>query len=225
MFARTTTIALATAVLATAGASGAMRTTDDTRPTASPERPAKTMSMARTKPGTVRPTLPTTTVVAISAFPTGGKGSGTEATCELWSDQLAADEQALDEATDKQDIIDASEALNDNVDNALDAGCAVIYSVAPSPQLPEIKTASIARTVRGYVRTTWTPEPAAVYISAFPTGGKGSGTEATCALWSQRLQDDQAIIDNAPETDKDDASWPLEQDIEHALDAGCAVIY
>ena len=64
-----------------------------------------------------------------------------------------------------------------------------------------------------------------VYISAFPTGGKGSGTEATCALWSDRLQDDQQIVDNAPEGDKDDASGPLNTDIDNALDAGCAVIY
>jgi hypothetical protein len=64
-----------------------------------------------------------------------------------------------------------------------------------------------------------------VFISAFPTGGKGSGTEATCALWSDRLQDDQQIIDNAPEADQDDASGPLNADIDNALDAGCAVIY
>jgi hypothetical protein len=64
-----------------------------------------------------------------------------------------------------------------------------------------------------------------VYISAFPTGGKGSGTEATCALWTDRLQDDQQIVDNAPEGDADDASGPLNADIDNALDAGCAVIY
>lgn len=64
-----------------------------------------------------------------------------------------------------------------------------------------------------------------VLISAFPTGGKGSGTEATCALWTDRLQDDQAIVDNAPEGDQDDASGPLNTDIDNALDAGCAVIY
>jgi len=64
-----------------------------------------------------------------------------------------------------------------------------------------------------------------VFISAFPTGGKGSGTEATCALWSDRLQDDQQIVDNAPEADQDDASGPLNADIDNALDAGCAVIY
>lgn len=64
-----------------------------------------------------------------------------------------------------------------------------------------------------------------VFISAFPTGGKGSGTEATCALWTDRLQDDQQIVDNAPEADQDDASGPLNADIDNALDAGCAVIY
>jgi len=62
-------------------------------------------------------------------------------------------------------------------------------------------------------------------ISAFPTGGKGSGTEATCALWTKELQADQAIIDNAPETDKEDAAGPLNQDVDNALDAGCAVIF
>lgn len=225
MFARITTATLVTALVATAGATAATRTVDD-RSTASPAPAAKTMSVARTKPGMTRPTLPAaTTVVAISAFPTGGKGSGTEATCELWSDQLAADEATLDGATDKQDIIDATHGLSEDVDNALDAGCVVIYS-ARSPQTGGIRTASIAQAVRGgFVRTTWSPGPSVAYISAFPTGGKGSGTEATCALWSQRLQDDQAIIDNAPDTDKDDASWPLEQDVDNALDAGCAVIY
>ena len=72
---------------------------------------------------------------------------------------------------------------------------------------------------------TWTAGPSVAYITAFPTGGKGSGTEATCALWSQRLQDDQQLVDDAPEADKDDASGPLDQDVDNALDAGCAVIY
>ena len=67
--------------------------------------------------------------------------------------------------------------------------------------------------------------PATAAISAYPTGGKGSGTEATCALWTKRLQEDQQIIDNAPEADKDDASGPLNQDVDNALDAGCFVIY
>jgi hypothetical protein len=163
-------------------------------------------------------------VVAISAFPTGGKGSGTEATCELWSNQLAADEQALDEASDKQDIIDASNNLNADVDNALDAGCVVIYSAA-APQMTGIRTTAIAAAGRGFTKTTFTPAQSVAYISAFPTGGKGSATEATCALWTKALQEDQEIIDNAPDTDKQDAAGPLEADIDNALDAGCAVIY
>ncbi len=64
-----------------------------------------------------------------------------------------------------------------------------------------------------------------VLISAFPTGGKGSGTEATCALWTERLQWDEQGVEDAPEADHDDASGPLNIDIDNALDAGCAVIY
>jgi hypothetical protein len=64
-----------------------------------------------------------------------------------------------------------------------------------------------------------------VRIAAYPTGMKGSGTEATCALWTDRLVDDQAAVDAAPEADQLDASGPLETDIDNALDAGCFVIY
>jgi len=69
------------------------------------------------------------TSVAISAFPTGGKGSGTEATCELWSGQLNYDQGAIDAAVhnnDLQQYQDAKEKFDDDYDNALDAGCAVI---------------------------------------------------------------------------------------------------
>jgi hypothetical protein len=219
MFTRTATVALLVALAGTTAATGATRTGGETA------APAKSMQTARSKPGTVRPPLPSaTTVVAISAFPTGGKGSGTEATCELWSNQLAADEQALDEASDKQDIIDASNNLNADVDNALDAGCVVIYSAA-APQMTGIRTTAIAAAGRGFTKTTFTPAQSVAYISAFPTGGKGSATEATCALWTKALQEDQEIIDNAPDTDKQDAAGPLEADIDNALDAGCAVIY
>jgi hypothetical protein len=62
-------------------------------------------------------------------------------------------------------------------------------------------------------------------IAAYPTGMKGSGTEATCALWTERLQDDQQIIDQAPEADEVDASGPLNTDVDNALDAGCFVIF
>ena len=185
------------------------------------------MKVVRTKgTGPVKPVQTGgTTVVAITAFPTGGKGSGTEATCGLWADRLGEDEAAQDAATDKQDIIDTTQALNEDVDNALDAGCVVIYSAA-KPQFTTVKTIAIARMSSGrFTRSTWTAGPSVAMISAFPTGGKGSGTEATCALWSQRLQDDQRIIDDAPATDKDDASGPLNEDVDNALDAGCVVIY
>jgi hypothetical protein len=66
-------------------------------------------------------------------------------------------------------------------------------------------------------------------ISAFPTGGKGSGTEATCALWSGRLNEEQGEIDAAEENNDlgkyQEAKGSQDEDIDNALDAGCAVIY
>jgi len=63
-------------------------------------------------------------------------------------------------------------------------------------------------------------------ISAFPTGGKGSGTEATCALWTKELQLDQRLADTAETVDQyKDAMTSLEDDIDNALDAGCVVIH
>jgi len=191
---------------------------------------AKAMTLSKTKGfGTVK-LPPSTTVAAISAFPTGGKGSGTEATCGLWSDRLQEDENAQNDASDKQDVIDTTNQLNEDIDNALDAGCVVIYSAAKTqPKTGEytsVKTVSLAKAAKGgYTRATFTAKPAVAMISAFPTGGKGSATEAHCALWTQQLQADQSAVDDAPETDKDDASGPLNQDIDNALDAGCAVIY
>jgi hypothetical protein len=235
MFLRSSCITALTIVMALSGIAGASAATSAGHAgAASPVRlqASKAMKLTRTKGiGPVKP-LPTggTTVVAITAFPTGGKGSGTEATCGLWADRLQEDEAAQDAATDKQDIIDATENLNEDVDNALDAGCVVIYSAARSQvttgQVTTVKTVAVAKMRSGgFTSSTWTAGPSVAMISAFPTGGKGSGTEATCALWSQRLQDDQRIIDDAPETDKDDASGPLNEDVDNALDAGCAVIY
>ncbi len=191
---------------------------------------SKVMKVARTKGiGPVKHLPAGPTVAAISAFPTGGKGSGTEATCGLWSDRLQEDEAAQDAASDKQDVIDTTNNLNEDVDNALDAGCAVIYSArttSTATHVTHVKTVSLAKTSsRGYTVSTWSAGPSVAMISAFPTGGKGSGTEATCALWSQRLQEDQGAVDDAPDTDKDDASGPLNQDVDNALDAGCAVIF
>ena len=68
-------------------------------------------------------------VAAVSAFPTGGRGSGTEATCALWSQQLNTDQGGVDAAVENNDLSayqDASAALNEDKGNAEDAGCVVI---------------------------------------------------------------------------------------------------
>lgn len=72
-------------------------------------------------------------------------------------------------------------------------------------------------------------QPTAVAIEAFPTGGKGSGSETTCGLYTQELQADQGVINDANNAGESDAAakWTaqLNKDINSALDAGCAVIY
>lgn len=78
----------------------------------------------------VKPVFTGNTVAAISAFPTGGKGSGSEATCSLWSQRLNEEQGEIDAATDNnnlQEYKEAKEAQDADVDNALDAGCVVIY--------------------------------------------------------------------------------------------------
>lgn len=233
MFARSRSIAVFTALVVVSGSAGATAATrGEAAESSSPKAaPAKTMSVRKARStGPVRPVkVGGSTVVAITAFPTGDKGTGTEATCGLWADRLQEDMDAQDTATEKQDVIDATNNLNEDIDNALDAGCVVIYSAAASPQLTKLTSVALSRVAQrgwaGTMTTMWTPSPQAVAITAFPTGGKGSGTEATCALWTERLEADQRIIDNAPEADKDDASGPLEEDIDNALDAGCAVIH
>jgi hypothetical protein len=75
--------------------------------------------------GTVRPPA-STTAVAISAFPTGDKGSGSEATCGLWSDRLQQDVEVLGEAESVDDRVQASNDLQQDKNDALDAGCVVI---------------------------------------------------------------------------------------------------
>jgi hypothetical protein len=73
------------------------------------------------------PVVSGNTVAEISAFPTGGKGSGTEATCALWSKELQTDQRLADTAETVDDYKDATAALEDAIDNALDAGCVVIH--------------------------------------------------------------------------------------------------
>ena len=76
---------------------------------------------------TTQPVISSTTVAEISAFPTGGKGSGTEATCALWSKALQTDQRLADTASTVNEYKDAMTALEEDIDNALDAGCAVIH--------------------------------------------------------------------------------------------------
>jgi hypothetical protein len=164
------------------------------------------------------------TVMAITAHPTGGKGTGTEATCDLWSDRLSDDESAVGSATETQDKIDAVNALNEDIDNAMDAGCFVIYSMAKVSglQLTSVKTVSVARlSTGGYGASTWTAAPQVAKMGAYPTGGKGSGTEATCRLWTERLQQDEEINEEA----QGDYQETLDKDVDNALDAGCFVVY
>jgi hypothetical protein len=70
--------------------------------------------------------------------------------------------------------------------------------------------------------------PTAVALEAFPAGGKGSGSEKTCGLYTGLLQADQYGIEGAENANDqaalDKANAALEKDINSALDAGCAVI-
>lgn len=62
----------------------------------------------------------------MEAFPTGGKGSGTEEVCHQWTIWLNEDEEQLNNATTTVDILNASDQKKADVDAAMDAGCAVI---------------------------------------------------------------------------------------------------
>jgi hypothetical protein len=122
-------IAVLTAIAALSGVTSASaKAPSHTSARASHARVVKSPSVSRAKTTTgVRPArVAGSTVAALDAFPTGGKGSGTEATCGLWADRLNADQEAEDNATEKSDIIEAHDQLNTDKDNALDAGCVVI---------------------------------------------------------------------------------------------------
>jgi hypothetical protein len=233
MFTRSTITALAAAValVGVADAGAATRTTEGGPRAQAQTQTAKPTWAKQARLAKTQGTMPDhpvvtagSTVMAISAHPTGGKGSGTEATCELWGNQLQEDEDAVGQAESTQDRIDAVNALNDDIDNAMDAGCFVIYSMAKvsGMQLTSVKTVSIARLVTGgYTSSTWTASPSVAKIAAYPTGGKGSGTEATCKLWTKTLQEDEAINEEA----QGDYQETVDKNIDNALDAGCFVIY
>jgi hypothetical protein len=62
-------------------------------------------------------------------------------------------------------------------------------------------------------------------ISAFPTGGPGSGSEATCGAYTQLLQRQQTAVDNTTGLANQAAQALLDNDVDNAMNAGCAVIY
>src|SRR4051794_27665263 len=150
MFNRITITALTAliTVACAADAGAAMRTTN-------PQMTSKSQMTMQSRvskmqgTGSAHPmTMSGPTVMAITANPTGGKGSGTEATCDLWTNQLQQDEGAVGEATETQDKIDAVNNLNTDIDNAMDAGCFVIYAMA-NPQGTHIKTVSVGALATG----------------------------------------------------------------------------
>lgn len=66
------------------------------------------------------------TAVGMEAFPTGGKGSGSEEVCHQWTIWLNEDQEQVDNATTTVEILDASDQKHADIDAAMDAGCAVI---------------------------------------------------------------------------------------------------
>ena len=90
--------------------------------------------MNRTK---IRTTITTQAVtgtgngsIAISAFPTGDKGSGSEEMCRHWSGVLNEDQGRIDAAEENNDLQQYKDAVatqEEHIDLALDAGCVVIH--------------------------------------------------------------------------------------------------
>jgi hypothetical protein len=121
------TLITAVASLAlTAGTANAARFVDEGADVTSRTAAAKTIGG---QGGTVQPGA-TTTTVYVTAFPTGGAGSGTEATCGLWSGELNYAAGAMDAAVANNDLAqyqEAQAAYDQATDDALDAGCVVIH--------------------------------------------------------------------------------------------------
>jgi hypothetical protein len=69
------------------------------------------------------------TGVPLQAFPAGGKGSGTEAVCESWTSWLNEDLARVDDAIQNNhmsEYLDAKAQFDQDYNDALDSGCAVI---------------------------------------------------------------------------------------------------
>ncbi len=78
--------------------------------------------------------------------------------------------------------------------------------------------------------TTATPsrvstQTTAVAIQAFPTGGQGSGSEATCAAYTRLLQRDELAIKYTEGVAQQASQALLDDDVDAAMDAGCAVVF
>jgi hypothetical protein len=65
----------------------------------------------------------------------------------------------------------------------------------------------------------------AVAITAFPTGGQGSGSEATCAAYTRLLQRDALAIKYTEGVAQQASQALLDDDVDVAMDAGCAVLF
>jgi hypothetical protein len=90
---------------------------------------ASAATVQRTGGPIAKPVVAGSTSVAVWAFPTGLKGSGTEAVCADWSDQLGEDRAAEGVAQEHNDLgayLEAQAKLDEDTNGALDAGCVVI---------------------------------------------------------------------------------------------------
>jgi hypothetical protein len=65
----------------------------------------------------------------------------------------------------------------------------------------------------------------AVAITAFPTGGQGSGSEATCGAYTRLLQRDALAIKYTEGIAQQASQALLDDDVDAAMDAGCAVLF
>jgi hypothetical protein len=75
---------------------------------------------------TTRVVAGTTTSAKPSAFPAGGKGSGSEQMCDFYSNLLGSDQADLDAAKGFSAQLSADLQLAADKDAATDAGCVVI---------------------------------------------------------------------------------------------------
>jgi hypothetical protein len=78
--------------------------------------------------------------------------------------------------------------------------------------------------------TTATPahvatQTTAVAIQAFPTGGQGSGSEATCGAYTRLLQRDALAVKYTEGIAQQASQALLDDDVDAAMDAGCAVLF